>query len=195
MFKKITRGYGLLENFLAKRRAVTADKLIPNNLRGGRILDIGCGFTPYFLINTVFEEKYGIDLEVGDYPKNINIQTLNIENNTHLNFDDKFFDVITMLAVFEHIKQDKLINLLKEIKRCLKSNGIFILTVPCPWTDVLIRLMVRLGLVSNEEIKDHKGKYDRDLIKFYLNKAGFEIKKINFGYFEFFLNNWVYVKK
>lgn len=32
----VTRGYGLLEGFLAKQRAKMADKLIPSIYRGGR---------------------------------------------------------------------------------------------------------------------------------------------------------------
>ncbi len=49
----VTRGYGLLERFLAKKRAKMANEIIPLALRTGRILDIGCGPFPYFLLNTV----------------------------------------------------------------------------------------------------------------------------------------------
>ncbi|MDP2947815.1 MAG: hypothetical protein Q8N88_06895, partial [Nanoarchaeota archaeon] len=58
---KPTRGTGLLEKYLAKKRAHMANKLIPESLRRGRILDVGCGETPFFLLNTKFNEKYGID--------------------------------------------------------------------------------------------------------------------------------------
>ena len=58
---KVTRGHGLLERFLARKRACMANQLIPSHLRNGRILDIGCGSFPYFLLNTVFTEKCGLD--------------------------------------------------------------------------------------------------------------------------------------
>jgi hypothetical protein len=48
-----TRGRGLLEPWLAKMRAQRANRLIPAELRAGRILDIGCGSFPYFLSHTV----------------------------------------------------------------------------------------------------------------------------------------------
>ena len=89
-----TRGNGLLERFLAKKRARTADKLVPNNLRGGRILDIGCGNFPYFLSNTNFKEKYGVDkLELRPQEK-ITFNKINIENEP-LPFPDNFFEAIT----------------------------------------------------------------------------------------------------
>jgi hypothetical protein len=39
---RITRGFGLLEGFLASKRAQMADRLIPGDLRNGKILDICC---------------------------------------------------------------------------------------------------------------------------------------------------------
>ena len=57
----MTRGKGLLEPMLADLRAQRANKLIPTNLRNGRILDIGCGSFPYFLAHTAFAEKFAID--------------------------------------------------------------------------------------------------------------------------------------
>ena len=41
--EELPRGRGILENYLAKKRAQMAEKLIPGKLRQGRILDIGCG--------------------------------------------------------------------------------------------------------------------------------------------------------
>lgn len=56
-----TRGKGLLESVLAGMRARKANQLIPDELRTGRILDIGCGAYPYFLSHTFFHEKAAID--------------------------------------------------------------------------------------------------------------------------------------
>lgn len=193
----ITRGYGLLEIFLAKKRARMADKLIPQNLRSGRILDIGCGTIPFFLINTKFKGKYGIDPSVKAFgPKeDIILKRFDIERNAKFPFKDNFFDVVTMLAVFEHIEPDKLVGILREIRRVLKPSGRFILTTPCPWTDRLLRFIAKLRLVSSKEMEEHKGAYNQVSIASYLDKAGFEKKKVNLGYFEIFLNNWVYADK
>ena len=58
---KFTRGKGLLEPTLAHLRTQRANRLIPTDLRAGRILDIGCGSFPYFLAHTSFEEKFAVD--------------------------------------------------------------------------------------------------------------------------------------
>ena len=57
----VTRGHGLLEGFLARRRAGRANRLIRPELRGGRILDIACGSYPLFLSRCTFAERVGID--------------------------------------------------------------------------------------------------------------------------------------
>ncbi|MFH1317219.1 MAG: class I SAM-dependent methyltransferase [Candidatus Woesearchaeota archaeon] len=189
-----TRGFGLLENFLSKKRAEISNKLIPKRHREGKILDIGCGSYPYFLLHTRFKEKIGID-SAAKKVDNIKIIGQNIDNGFKIPFHEKHFDVVTMLAVFEHIEPDIIVNVLKEIKRILKENGRFILTTPCPWTDLLLRVMARLGLISKEEIEEHKGSYNHKKIRKYLILAGFEKDKIRLGYFELFLNNWAYADK
>ncbi len=193
----ITRGYGLLENFLAKKRAQKADKLIPKHLRKGRVLDVGCGITPFFLINTKFKKKYGIDSSLKLFGKNeiIFLKKFDVEKNTKLPFKDNFFDVVTMLAVIEHLEPAKLIGILKEIKRVLKQNGRFILTTPCPLTNKLLKIMAKLRIVSPKEIEEHVAEYDQKSIIYCFCQAGFVKKNIKAGYFEFFLNNWVYADK
>ena len=56
---------GLLEGFLSRQRGRMADRLIPPASRGGRLLDLGCGEHPRFLIATNFAEKYGLDRIAG----------------------------------------------------------------------------------------------------------------------------------
>ncbi|MHC4212762.1 MAG: class I SAM-dependent methyltransferase [Planctomycetota bacterium] len=193
----VTRGYGVLEGFLAKKRARMADKLIPEDLRTGRILDIGCGKIPFFLINTKFEEKYGMDpvVDTSYCEENMKLERFDIVKNGVLDFESDFFDVVVMLAVFEHVEPDKLAGHLEEVKRVLKPSGRLILTTPTPWVDKLLKVMARLRLVSPEEINEHKGSYNHASIASYLDKAGFEKEKMRFGYFEMYLNNWAYVYK
>ena len=126
-------------------------------------MDIGSGFYPLFLVSVDFSEKYGLDKEVRASVKEemkgegITLVSHDIENEEKFPFEDNFFDVVTMLAVFEHISPNKLVGVLKEIKRVLKPNGRFILTTPAAWTDKLLRFMAKLRLISSEEIQDHKG--------------------------------------
>ena len=185
---QVTRGSGILEHFLSKKRAQKANYLIPNRYRTGRILDVGCGFYPYFLTKTEFKDKYGIDPSLS----NINIDGIKlIKSNISqkpIPFKENFFDAITMLAVFEHIDQEKIPLVLNEIYRILKKNGIFIITTPPPWSDKLLHQMSKFNLISEEEIHDHKSHHSRKTIIDMVQNTGF--KNIKSGYFELGFNMW-----
>lgn len=58
---KYGHSHGLLEDLLSRLRAHQANRVIPSHLRDGRVLDIGCGCTAYFLAHELFVEKFGID--------------------------------------------------------------------------------------------------------------------------------------
>lgn len=190
---RYTRGTGLLEFFLAKKRAGKANSLISKEHRKGKILDIGCGSYPYFLTSTDFNEKYGIDPSFNSLPiKNINLKKLDVTKQK-LPFKDNFFDTVAMLAVFEHLDYKKLNFVLKEIRRVLKREGILVMTTPAPWSDIILKNMARLSLVSKEELHEHKHNLNSFIIREYLAQAGF--KKIDSGYFELGLNMWFSAKK
>jgi len=191
-----TRGHGILEPLLARLRARVANHLIPDDLRHGRILDIGCGSYPYFLSHTYFKEKYAIDqLTKPDSISNINWFTLNLNKNPNLPFEDGYFSVITMLAVVEHLDPNSLVGLFKNAHRKLIPGGMLIITTPAAWSDGLLRLMARMYLVSHEEIDEHVYVYTLPLLGWYFGKAGFEMAKIEFGYFEFKLNLWASARR
>jgi SAM-dependent methyltransferase len=186
-----TRGYGLLEPILAKKRAQIADQLIPNELRQGRILDIGCGSYPYFLSHTYFKEKFAIDqLKKPRTVSNINWFSLNLNDEPHLPFEDQYFSAITMLAVVEHLSPTSLVSLFTDVYRILKPNGKLVMTTPAAWSDGLLRILARLRMVSEEEIDEHEFVYTLPLLGWYFGKAGFEMRKLQFGYFELLLNLW-----
>src|SRR3989338_8068949 len=104
---RVTRGYGLLEKFLAKKRYTLANKFISGKARDGKILDVGCGQYPYFLINTNFKDKYGIDLHASGSFNGIKLLKLNAEKD-RFPFKDNSFNVVTMLAVFEHVNPESI---------------------------------------------------------------------------------------
>ena len=196
-----TRGAGLLEGFLAAQRSRMADRLVPPASRKGRILDIGCGTPPVFLIQTRFFEKYGLDKRSPSVPKpaggmpGLTLIRHDFDENTRLPFEDSFFDVVSMLAVIEHIRPEKVVPLLRQILRILKPGGMFLLTSPAPWAAGLLRSMARLGLVSSVEIGDHKARYDGPAMVALLREAGFRGEGVRFGYFELFMNLWVSARK
>ena len=186
-----TRGYGFLEPFLAKQRAHVADQLIPDELRQGRILDIGCGSFPYFLSHTYFKEKFAIDqLKKPQSISKINWFTLNLNDKPFLPFEDQYFSAITMLAVVEHLSPTSVVSLFTDVYRTLKPGGKLIITTPAAWSDGLLKVLARLKLVSKEEIDEHKFVYTLPLLGWYFGRAGFEMEFVKFGYFEILLNLW-----
>lgn len=197
----VTRGYGLLEGFLSQQRIKITEKLIPAHCRSGRLLDIGCGSHPAFLLSTKFANKYGIDKVVTSEQSNqlqkeqIQLIQHDSERELTLPFEDEFFDTVTMLAVFEHIEPHLIDQLILEIRRVLKPGGVYILTTPAVWADALLRFMARIKLVSSVEIDDHKDAYTHRRLARMLTNAGFPHKDLRLGYFECFLNIWAMAAK
>ncbi len=192
----VTRGYGLLEKFLAERRVAQANSLIDLKHRKGRVLDIGSGSHPFFLLNTIFFEKFGVDQLISENDKKkylndkIKLFRFDIDINTKLEFADNYFDCIIMLAVAEHLREKELLSLLHEVHRVLKKDGCFIYTTPAAWSDIILKIGSYIGFVSRNEIEEHKEYYDHEKMKKLLVSSGFDKNKMKFGYFEFKLNTW-----
>ena len=193
---RLTRGSGVLEGQLARLRARQANHLIPSRLRQGRILDVGCGSIPYFLAHTSFQEKFAIDqLTPSIAGSDILWHTLNLNIEPHLPFEDGYFNVVTMLAVVEHLNPQSLITLFTEVHRILKPTGMLIITTPAAWSGGILNAMARLNLVSQEEIREHVYLYSLPLLGWYFGRAGFAMEQVHFGYFEFMLNLWAVAER
>ena len=182
----------MLEGFLAAQRGRQADRLIPDSVRSGRLLDIGCGSFPLFLSRTRFAERYGLDRAISGSVVDPAIRLFDhdVAASRRLPFADAFFNAVTMLAVFEHLDEDVLLDLLGEINRVLVPGGVLVLTTPASWTAWLLRTMSRLQLVSHDEIDEHKRQYSRSGVLELLSRAGFTRDRIEVGTFELGMNLW-----
>lgn len=194
MSKRSTRGKGLLEPFLARLRFYYVSKIIPKELRAS-ILDIGCGFPPLFLKKVNFRNKYGIDINLKKDAKEKSIHLISLDATSGLPFKENSFEVITMLAVIEHIKETEILSLLKDCRKILKKGGLLIITTPSPSSIFLLRLMCKLNLVSKEEIYEHKKHYTLREITNKLIQSGFDKNRIKKKKFEFSMNLLVYAYK
>lgn len=169
-----------------------ANKLISGELRAGRLLDIGCGTYPFFLERTDFMEKTGLDKIAGPVAENpaFSLVNFDIETGQPFPFKDGYFEVITMLAVIEHIKPEIVTRIIEECYRILKEKGLLIITTPASWTEGLLKVMATAGLVSIEEIAEHKDVYDPPKLRSIFHRGGFRKELVKTGYFEFYMNIW-----
>lgn len=97
----------------------------------GNILDVGCGCGRHLLKLRGYGNLYGVDVT------NQVIQNLSEKYNDirffksgaeEMIFEDCYFNLVYSIEVVEHLKDPEL--MFKEVKRVLKSNGVFIFQTP-----------------------------------------------------------------
>lgn len=174
-----TRGWGLLEGVLARRRARRIASLL-GSMAGKSILDIGCGGHLYLLRYTDARLVMGIrdNAEV-----------------TLSRFRPCTLDAITMAATLEHFAPDALPSLLRRLYGLLRRGGRLIITTPPAWTVGLLQTMARHRLVSPVEIADHKGQYAPAAVWQMLRDAGFSGAAIDWSYYDLWTNSWFMATK
>ncbi|MCK4352482.1 class I SAM-dependent methyltransferase [candidate division WOR-3 bacterium] len=101
----------------------------------GKIIDVGCGTGDFLrLLKNKYPsclEIFGSDISDASIErcKNIIPDGKFIQSDIfHLNFKDKYFDVVICMELLEHIEFPH--DALKELTRICKTNGYAILTVP-----------------------------------------------------------------
>lgn len=192
-----TRGTGLLEGFLAKRRSAQVRKLLRRSRADGPILDIGCGAVPTFLLGVPFEQRVGLERFVPTVPADSPIELVlgDAAEAPHLPFESGSFGTVTMLAVLEHLPEAELARIINEIFRVLEPNGTFILTTPAKGTGALLRILAKVGLVSSVEIGEHQPLMARAELRGLLQSSPFGNDSVRVGSFELYMNNWVVAHK
>ena len=158
-----------------------------------RLLDVGCGWDARFLrsVAPYIKEGVGIDFKAPKIQEG-KIRTEKLMLIDSLPYQDASFDIVTMLAVLEHLDHPEA--LLHEILRVLAPEGCLVLTVPSKLSQpVLEFLAFRVGLVSPVEISDHKAYYDKRSLKRLLARIGF--KETTHHYFQAGMNNFCVAKR
>jgi 2-polyprenyl-3-methyl-5-hydroxy-6-metoxy-1,4-benzoquinol methylase len=110
-----------------------------------------------------------------------------------LPFKNEYFEVVTMLAVLEHL--DYPFEIASEIFRVLQPNGRLIITVPSKYSKPVLEFMAfKLKIISYDEIKDHKKYFNKLDIYELFQSVGFRIE--THKYFQLGMNNFcVCIKK
>lgn len=143
-----------LDRELQRQRIAQARQWIPRSVR---ILDVGCGDGALF-------RTLGADLGVGvgldtrlARPFSSSQWTLRPGR-----FPDDIapgppYDVITMLAVLEHLPATVQGRIGTACAEHLVPGGLVIVTVPSPRVDGILRVLIRLGLVAGQAEEEHWG--------------------------------------
>ena len=158
------------------------------------LLDIGCGFNYKFLstIEPYIAHGTGIDFKVPAVSTG-KICTIQTKLNETLPFQEDTFDIVTMLAVLEHLEKPK--EIVDEIGRVLKNDGKLVLTVPGKLAKpVLEFLAFKLGIVNRAEIEDHKKYYDIHELQQLADENGM-LEIVQHKYFQFGMNNFCVMRK
>lgn len=152
----------------------------------GNFLDIGTNMG-FFLRHTRGKRWDVVGLEpspsLSDLARKyfgLNVKTAYLKE---AGFEDNFFDIVTMIDVFEHIAEPK--EMLSEIKRIIKRNGILFIKVPNGNYSLLKFWMAKAaGRLTNYDIFDsyeHLTHYTHKTLEEMLKSQGFKVKKVMVG--------------
>ena len=153
-----------------------------------RLLDVGCGWDYRFLktVEPYLASGLGIDFKVRE-TTGTKIKTVRMRLAGSLPFESESFDVVTMLAVLEHLSEP--LGMMTETRRVLKKGGRLVLTVPSKLSKPILEcLAFQLKLLSADEIRDHKRYYNCPDLKSLLDQA--ELIMEQHRYFQMGMNNF-----
>lgn len=182
------------DSLLAEWRTRVARRHLPD-VSQKSILDLGCGEVPTFLEETPAALRVGSDFRIWEgwsvAADSIDFVVADLSQGS-LPFGDSSYDAVVMLAVLEHISEERIPCLLAEIRRVLTDAGRFVVTTPPPRTDRLLQPLARLRLANPDAVAEHQQTFERADVHRLLTDAGFGT--VRTGFFEFGMNIWAYAE-
>ena len=143
-----------LDRLLQRWRIARARPYIPP---GARVLDVGCADGALFRqLHARIGEGVGIDPALARSADRGKYRLLAGQFSADLP-DRRPFDVITMLAVLEHVPPDSHPDLARACEGLLRDGGCLVVTVPSPAVDGILRLLRAVRLVEGMSLEQHYG--------------------------------------
>lgn len=189
MTSALASSWSLADKLIQKMRFERAARKIPSD---SSLVDIGCGSGAFLMyMNKVISQGTGLDAYIENAELNTNIKLIKCRIGEEvLPLEDSSVDVVTALAVLEHLESPD--QTISEIQRILRPGGRLILTTPTPMAkSVLEFLAFRCGIISRQDIEDHKHYYNKSELYEKLR----EFRNINYKSFQLYMNQIVVAEK
>jgi 2-polyprenyl-3-methyl-5-hydroxy-6-metoxy-1,4-benzoquinol methylase len=144
----------LFDRALQRWRIAKAAPYIP---KGARVLDVGCADGALFrVLGDRIASGVGIDPALAMESDDGRVRLVRGSFPDDLRADGQF-DVITMLAVFEHLDDAAQREAATACASLLRPGGRVVLTVPEPAVDRIVHFLARLGILAGMAIHEHHG--------------------------------------
>lgn len=156
---------------------VHKNKIVSKYLKrvSGRLLDVGVGYG--YIENLLRKSKsklsfYGIDIskEAIKQLNNKLVGDFKVAEINKIPFSSTFFDNLIVLDVLEHINESEVSKAYKEIRRVLKSKGLFIVSVPLNDSSL------------DKKLNGHVREYTPQIITKEISKNGFMVERTHLLY-------------
>lgn len=179
-----------LEEILSRWRYLKVKKIIQDKQT---ILEIGCGAKASFLRSLPEDKKLiGIDPKIReDINQKENLTLIREKAIDRINLSNNSTDCVIMLAVLEHLERPE--QIIKEIYRILRPNGLLYLTTPTPFAKRILEFLAFIRLLDREQVAEHKRYFNKKNLKKITREAGFV--KVKHKYFQLGCNNLFIAKK
>ncbi len=166
-----------LDKLLRAWRTRVALGVLPSRLRS--VLDIGCGEDGYLLNRLDVADRNGLDpllvneslqpglrLIKGRFPHDLD--RLGMRGP---------YDAILALAVFEHLDDESLSAARDTLPDLLHPGGRLIVTVPHPFVDHILDVLMLLGLIDGQATDEHHGYDPNRLLELASNRMRLAVRR------------------